>query len=318
MRLLLALLAPCSLAAHLLSISTGELIAEDNRIRYELRMPLYEVEPIRDPEAVLFDHLDFTSDGASGRLTERRCRVELAEGAYICEAAYEFPQPVEELTVRCTFYAATVPNHIHILRARRGETSDEKIFDLASREAEIDFIPPTALETALEQTAAGAMRIVGNPAPWLFLAALVLAGRSRRELVVLVAMFLAGETATALVLPLAGWQPATRFLEAAAALTIAYLAVEILLLPEAGQRGIVVAVLGIFHGLYVGHFIDTSGYRAGWVLLGVTAAEIALAALFALLFARLRSSLVALRPVPVAAGLLLAVGLGWFFLRLRG
>jgi len=318
MRLLIALLVPSSLGAHLLSISTGELVVDDNRIRYELRMPLYEVEPIRDPEAVLFDHLDFTSEGAPGRLTERRCRVEFAEGAYVCQAAYEFPRPVEELTVRCTFYAATVPNHIHILRARRGETSDEKIFDLASREAEIDFIPPTAFETALQQTAAGLMRIAGNPAPLLFLAALVLAGRSRRELVVLVAMFLAGETAAALVLPLMGWQPATRFLEAAAALTIAYLAVEILLLPEAGQRGIVVAVLGIFHGLYVGHFIATSGYRAGWVLLGVTAAEIALAALLALLVARLKSSLAALRPVSLAAGLLLAVGLGWFFLRLRG
>ncbi len=314
---LIAILLPLPAAAHLLSISTGELVAEGNRIRYELRMPLYEVEPIRDPETALFDQLSFTSDGAAGRLLERSCRAEFAEGAYICQAAYEFPREVEELVVRCTFYAATVPNHIHILRARRGETSDEKIFDLASREAEIDFIPPTPLETALQQTAAGAMRIAGNAAPLLFLAALVLAARSRRELLVLVAMFLAGETATALVLPFTGWQPATRFVEAAAALTIAYLAVEILLLPEAGQRGLVVAVLGVFHGLYVGHFIATSGYEALWVLLGVTAAEIGIAALFALVFGRLRRSLSGLQPVPVAASLLLAVGLGWFFLRLR-
>ncbi len=318
MRRLLSLLAPLPLAAHMLSISTGELEVESNRVRYELRMPLYEVEYVNSPEAALFEQFSLTSGGAPGRLLERRCREEFADGAFVCQAGYEFPKPVEELTVKCTYYAATVPNHIHILRARRGETSDQKIFDLATREAEIDFVPPTALEIALEQTVAGAMRVAGAAAPLLFLAALVLAARSRRELLLLLGSFLIGECASALLLPVSGLQPAPRFVEAASALTIAYLAVEILLLPEAGQRWLVVGVLGVFHGLYIGHFIGGSGYRAAYVLTGVALAEAALAGLLALLFSRAARRLAGLRPAPVAAGLLLAVGLGWFLWRLRG
>jgi hypothetical protein len=318
MRLLVLLLAPLPLVAHLLSISTGELQVEGNRVRYELRMPLYEVEYVKNPETALFEQFRLASGGAPGRLLQRNCREEFADGAFLCQAEYEFPQPVEELTVKCTYYAATVPNHIHILRARRGETSDQKIFDLASREAEIDFVPPTALEVAFEQTAAGAKRVAGAAAPLLFLAALVLAARSRRELVLLLGSFLIGECASALLLPISGWQPAPRFVEAAAALTIAYLAVEILLLPEAGQRWLVVGVLGIFHGLYLGHFLSGSGYAASYVLAGVVSTEVALAALFALLFSRAGRALAGLRPVPIAAGLLLAVGMGWFLWRLRG
>jgi hypothetical protein len=317
MRGLSLIFVPLPLAAHMLSISTGDLVVEGNRVRYELRMPLYEIEYIKNPEAALFEQFSLASDGVPGRLAERRCREEPADGAFVCEASYEFPKPVEELAVKCTYYAATVPNHIHILRARRGETSDQKIFDLASREAEIDFVPPTALEVALEQTAAGAMRVAGAAAPLLFLAALVLAARSRRELWLLIGCFLAGECASALLLPVSGWQPAPRFVEAAAALTIAYLAVEILLLPQAGQRWAVVGVLGIFHGLYIGHFIGGSGYAAAYVLTGVALAEVALAGIFALLFSRAGRALAGLRPVPVAAGLLLAVGLGWFLLRLQ-
>ena len=45
-------------------------------------------------------------------------------------------------------------------------------------------------------------------------AALVLAARGRREFLALLGMFLAGEIASCLVLPLSGWQPAPRFVEA--------------------------------------------------------------------------------------------------------
>jgi hypothetical protein len=318
MRPLVLILFPLPLAAHLLSISTGDLAVEGNRVNYELRMPLYEVEYLKDPENALFEQFSLASGGVPGRLLQRTCREDFADGAFVCQAAYEFPGPVEELAVKCTFYAATVPNHIHILRARRGETTDQKIFDLASREAEIDFVPPTPFELALAQIGAGVMRVVGAAAPLLFLAALVLAARTRRELLLLVGMFLAGKTASALLLPLTSWQPAPRFIEAAAALTIAYLAVEILLLPDAGQRWLVVGVLGVFHGLYIGHFIGGSGYAAAYVLVGVALAEIALAAAFALAFFRLARMLAALRPVPVSAGLLLVVGMAWFFVRLRG
>ena len=91
-----------------------------------------------------------------------------------------------------------------------------------------------------------------------------------------------------------------------------------LLLPEAGKRWLVVAVLGVFHGFYFDLFVRGSGYSAAYVLTGVAIAEIALAGVFALLFSRIRKVAAAWRPVQVSASLLLAIGLVWFGLRLRG
>jgi hypothetical protein len=114
------------------------------------------------------------------------------------------------------------------------------------------------------------------------------------------------------------WSPAARFVEAAAALTVAYLAVEILLLPEAGHRWAVADALGVFHGFYFGLFLGESQFHPLPVLGGVVGTESALLALFAWLVGRVQRFAVALRPVRVGAGVLLAVGLAWFFLRMRG
>jgi hypothetical protein len=118
--------------------------------------------------------------------------------------------------------------------------------------------------------------------------------------------------------PLTGWQPASRFVEAAAALTIAYLAVEILMLPQAGSRWLVAGVLGMFHGLYFELFLRNTGYSAGWVLTGAGLTELAVIALLGLIFSRIGRIAAALKPLQVSASLLLAFGMVWFYLRLRG
>ena len=125
----------------------------------------------------------------------------------------------------------------------------------------------------MQQSGGGAMRALGGLAQWLFIAALVLAARTRRELIQLAAMFFVGELAAALIVPSTAWQPAPAFVEAAAALTVAYLAVEILAFPDAGQRWLVVLVLGAFHGLYFAMFSTASTFHPGWVMLGAIVAE---------------------------------------------
>ena len=60
-----------------------------------------------------------------------------------------------------------------------------------------------------------------------------------------------------------------RFIEAAAALTIAYLAFEIILLPQSSMRWLVVGVLGLFHGAYFAAFLSESGYHVATFLTGV-------------------------------------------------
>jgi hypothetical protein len=309
MKRALLCLAAAPAFAHMMSMSSGDALLEGTRLRYELRMPLYELQHVKDPERSLFEHIAF----GGARLVSKRCAAE--EGSYRCEAQYELPSPVETLDVTCTFHSVTVPNHVHLLRAVRGDKRDQAIFDFSFSRATLRFRPPTAFETLVTQTGAGFIRALGGWAQALFLAALALAARRRRELVALAMSFFTGQALAAVVVPLTGFAAAPRFVEAASALTIAYLAVEILALPSAGWRWAIAGVLGIFHGLYFELFLRTTGYSTLYVLAGATLAEAALLTLFALAFARIGRVAAALRPVQVAASLLLAVGLGWFFWR---
>src|SRR4029077_15918521 len=120
--------------------------------------------------------------------------------------------------------------------------------------------------------------------PLLFLASLTLAARTRRELFMLVASFLVAECLACAIAPRLALRLSPRFIEAAAALTIAYLAFEIVFLPNSGMRWLVVGVLGLFHGAYFATFLAQSGYHAVAFLWGVTSAELLLIALFGLIF----------------------------------
>ena len=304
--------------AHVVSMSSSEIEIEGRRARYELRMPLYEVAHVPQPENALLENIRFVSGGQEAKLLSKTCRAETDRDTYVCKAEYEFAAPVETLDIECAFPAITVPNHMHMLRAKLGEKTDQAFFDRSSSRATLRFRPPTLAENAIAQSGAGFAIALGGPAQILFLAALALAARSRRELAALAAMFLLGQTAAVLIVPLTSWQPAARFVEAAAALTVAYLAVEILLLPKAGARWLVAGVLGSFHGLYFHLFLQTSGYGPGWVLAGAAVGEMAVTGSLALLFSKIVRVAQALRPVQVSASALLVFGMVWFFLRLRG
>jgi putative Ca2+/H+ antiporter (TMEM165/GDT1 family) len=236
----------------------------------------------------------------------------------MCTADYEFPAQVDRLDVDCTLAAITVPNHVHMLRAEIGDKHDQGLFDLSFTHATLRFRPPTAVEIATAEMTAGFMRAMSGAVQVLFLAALTLAARNRKELLVLTGMFLAGQIISVLVVPHTAWQPAPRFVEAAAALTIAYLAVEILLLPEAGSRWLVAGVLGAFHGLYFYLFLETTAYRPVPVLAGAVLAELLAIAILAFIFSRLSRIARAARPLQVSASALLLFGMVWFFVRLRG
>jgi hypothetical protein len=114
-------------------------------------------------------------------------------------------------------------------------------------------------------------------------------------------MFLLGQIAAAIVAPRTNWDPAPRFVEAGTALTVAYIAVEILALQQAGKRWLIAGALGAFHGLYFALFLRTSEFHALYVLTGAAMAEILLIGLFA--FSRIGRLAASLRPLQVAAEL---------------
>jgi hypothetical protein len=267
-------------------------------------------------DRALLDHIRFWSGLRDARLVTKNCEAATARDLYVCTANYEFAAPPESIDVECTYPAVTVPNHVHLLRVEMGAKNDQAVFDLSFPRATLRFRPPTLVEIAATQSGAGFVRALGGAVQVLFLAALVLAARSRRELLALAALFFAGQAASVLIVPHTGWQPAPRFVEAAAALTVAYLAVEILLLPQAGSRWLVAGVLGAFHGLYFHLFVQKTGYNAGYVLAGAALAELTAIAILALVLSRIGRLTRALRPVQVSAAALLIFGVTWFVLRL--
>ena len=303
--------------AHMMSMSSGDLTVEGARAHYELRMPLYELAHVADPAHGLLDRIHFSAGGREAARVAQSCRTDQPDGVYVCTADYDFGAPMDRVDVECTLTAVTVPNHVHLLRAEMAGKHDQAVFDLSFTHATLRFRPPTPLETAATESGAGFIRALGGLVQLLFLAALVLAARSRRELLALTAMFLAGQIASALAMLHTGWTPAPRFVEAAAALTVAYLAVEILLLPKAGARWLIAGVLGGFHGLYFHLFLQTTGYQPAFVLAGAGVAELIAIAVFALLLSRITRFARALHPVQISASALLVFGMAWFVLRLR-
>ena len=301
---LFTLLAALPCTAHMVSMSTGDLRVNGTKARYELRMPLYEVAHIANPERAIFEHIRF--EGA--RLIDHKCEPDPT--ALVCTAGFEFSAAPEVINAEVTFHTITVPNHVHVLRAFRGDKSDQAVFDISASKAEIRFRPPTMLELAVNQMGSGVQRAFGGMAQLLFLFALALAARTLGEWAALTAMFVVGQTAAVLI----GYQPNPRFMEAAAALTVAYLAVEILLLPEAGSRWAVVGILGIFQGLGLAGFVSESGYHAAYVIGGASLAQGALLILLWLVTRQLNRVAIITRSL---AGILLGVGLFWFVLRLR-
>ena len=229
-----------------------------------------------------------------------------------CEAEFDVPEETAAVEVECNLAESTVPNHVHVLRALTGGESEQNVFDYTFRRHEVRFRPPTLLERWLNDAGAGALRVLMGPAQLLFLAALALAGRDRKETLQLLVALLAAQALTVFVFPLLDWQPPARFIEAAGALTVAYLATEALLLPDAGMRWLIAAGMGVFHGLYFALFVETAEMGAPQVLAGASLTEAALLAAFGWIVWRLRKDFGEKLFTRVAGGLLLVVSLGWF------
>src|SRR5580704_14597736 len=294
-----ALLSAAILRGHVVSMSTGELRMDGPTATFELRMPMIELTHVAHPETDLLNHIRF----ADGHRTKTECREE--DGTYVCRAEYEFPglHP-NALEVECTLYQVTVPNHIHLLTAEQGPNSDQLVFDQTLTEGEARFHPPSRAEKIAKESIAGARKAAESAGGLLFLIALALASRTKAEAGTLAVVFLASEWAAR---PLGSRIPVAftaRFFEAALALTVAYLAVEILLLPEGRFRWLVVGVLGLCHGLSFAGFPAT--YLAGAVVV-----QIVVVALLAA--GTLRMPRPWQRPV---AGALLAAGVAWFGFRM--
>jgi len=293
-RLALLLALAAGAHAHVVSMSSGEIHITGRTATYELRMPAYEITHVTNPATELLDQLSFTG----ARRTASECKKE--EDTYDCTASYEFEKEVpDKLEVECTLFRVTVPNHIHMLYAVQGENGDQVVFDQSNPKREMRFHPVSLTETITRDGGAGALRFLSSAAGVLFIAALVLAARSPRDLAILAVSFLVAEFLVRPVVPYIRIGLSPDFLEALLALTVAYLAAEIFFLPGRA-RWMVVPVLGLAHGL------PFAGFPPMYMLGAAGVQSILIAALAIPVF----------RMPPAirrnAAAILMVVAVGWF------
>ena len=314
------LLAAASASAHVVSMSSGEFKIDGAKATYEIQIPVYETQTLKDPEHALLDNIHFTSGGSEGHILTRQCAADAS--TLTCRATYLFNADVDRLQVDSKLHTILAANHVHMLHATKttgpdAGRSDQAFFDISFQTAELRFHPPSPGETLARDTGSGFWRALSALASILFLTSVVVAATNNRNLAFLLAMFIAGEIGASLFGPR---QLSPRFLEAAAALTVAYLAIEVLLLPKAGQRWLVVGLLGAFHGLYFGLFLDAGVQSRTGFLGGMVLGELFVVAL--LLGARW-VFLKAFPGVPwkasrAMAGLLAFIGTSWFVIRMMG
>ena len=314
--LLIAMAAP--LFAHVVSLSTGEATLNGPRLDYELRMPLHEAAHMQQPERELFDNIHFSVDGHRARLVEHSCREQ--EDTLSCHGAYMFPEPVDIFDVECTFAYITVPNHVHMLRVSRAGRSDQVTLDASYTKAQIRLREFTAIERARTALWSGLRAGAMGIAQILFLIALAIAARGGKRFAALVLSFFAGEAAGCMLAPLLPWAMSPRFIEAASALTVAYIAAEALFLPAAGKRWILAGLCGVIHGLSFAMIISGGGFQTAPLLTGVFVAQGVIALLLTgisragALFGAAR---IRMQPSRALASVLAIIGLGWFLLRLK-
>ena len=281
--------------AHVVSLSNGEVHVTGRTAEYTLHMPAYEIEQLPNPVESLLNQIRF----GDGHRTEAHCQREGDD--FACHATYSFDHKLPDtLEVECTFYRVTVPNHIHMLYAQQDENADQRVFDQNNAVIEMRFHPPSFWESLTRDGFAGARRFGTSVAAVLFVLLLAVTAKSWREALSLGSLFLLAEW---LVRPLVPFLPiglSAEFLEAVMALTAAYLAGEVLLLPEGRARWIVVPLLGLIHGL---PFV-------AFPALYLTGAEVAQTALLAILTtAMLRVPQAWRKP---AAAVCLVGALAWF------
>lgn len=312
------LLAAVPAAAHMISMSTGTLNIDGTRARYELRIPAYELQHAGGQVPDLLAEIRFSSNGEDARMVEKTCSYENGGEEYVCRAQYVFKASPETIDIRCTLYRVTVPNHVHLLRAENDGRTGQAVLDVTFDTGRLDFAVPGAVSVAASAFFSGSLRTLAGLGQLLFLATILVAAHTRRELWAMAAAVIGGQTLAAVLLSTLEWYPSQRFAEAAVALTIAYLALDVLFFPAARHRWVVVLILGVFHGLYFDVFLRTGAFSPAFFLAGAAAMELALLALMALVFSRLTRWITTARPLMVCRSLLAVAGLTWFIVRLRG
>jgi hydrogenase/urease accessory protein HupE len=160
---------------------------------------------------------------------------------------YDGAQPADTVSVRSTVLTDLYPDHRVIAEVVRDERHEQVVFQHGNA---FESAAATASWWQTGQTflLLGIEHILTGYDHLLFLLALLVAGRSARQLIAIVSSFTIAHSLTLGVATFGLVEPPTRIVEAAIALSIAYVGVENLLVKAIHGRWRLAFVFGLVHG----------------------------------------------------------------------
>lgn len=270
MRRLVWLCAAVPLAAHTVSLSTGELDVRGATARYTLRLPAYELDHVREPERTILDAIRL--EGAA--LAARRCVRN--EREYVCEGRYVWADAPASPRVTIALGGVVVDHHVHVLHATRGEEIAQAVLTAAEPSAALRF-----------QTAGWGMSVLrARPAAGAAAVLLVLTLGTLSTSVPLGMALLLAFAAGVLGANLSPWKLTPAFAETAIAIACAYAAFEAIFAERARARWAGALCLGLAAGGYI-QALAPAPLRAAGILAIVCAAAFLLLLLCGRIEARL-------------------------------
>lgn len=225
---------------HAISVSTAEGKLDKLELTLTVKIPNYEAEHLgKSGGGTATDAVGRAFLFPGAQRTAQSC--ESGAGEMVCQLSYRYEQePGERLDAEVRLARETVPNHVHILRIKRGGVERQTIFDRTFEKEAIDFHEASALETWSKGMRLGGGQLLYQPLLLALLVTIALLGRPWVYLPVTTLAFLT-------VLP-DKFYATPAFFELASAIGVAYFALEGYFFPNAKGRWMPLAVLGIVEG----------------------------------------------------------------------
>lgn len=264
----LLLLWPAFAVAHPLSVSYAHVQVEAERIVMTIRLPLDDMDlllridrdvdgTVRDDEIAaagpllgryLTERLNVRADGVTLSPTlQRTARWADSTGFPYVETILSYPTEREAsaLALQATILSDLYRDHRTIAEIVRGERRDEFVFQHGNT---FEAANNGWWQTARTFLLLGIEHILTGYDHLLFLLALLVAGRGIRQLVAIVTSFTVAHSLTLAIATFGLVEPSPRLIEAAIALSIAYVGLENLLRSDVRGRWRLTFVFGLVHG----------------------------------------------------------------------
>jgi hypothetical protein len=256
--------------AHTTSISYSEIDIKERTIQLRLRLNLYEVNFAAQldgnsdrvlsesevkssfPKWVdrVFDNIQIDCQGRAGKATLNSFTFVPDTGALECLASYSFPQLLEDIRFRVTLHNLTDSGHLNLALIQYDSRQEQRFFNLENSEARVELrrTPAGVLRRWGRWLLIGGRRVIGSYECLAFLFGLLLVNQNFENQTRSSLAFLLSQMVTfsigafnVAVLP-------ERFLGSAIALSVAYIAIENLLIKEISNRWLIALFFGLIFG----------------------------------------------------------------------